>query len=254
MTTDPATGHDGRRASRDRACADGGAASASSPTQPDPAAHRRGHRGRHRGPIFVPPFPMGQPGEPISGIGDLIKANLEFPAPARRLELDRSATTRVHHALPMISTDQHPQHDPSRCGSSMALLLVVFIIAGTHDQGGPGRLQNASSSSGRASRTGPSRSAGRTRAATSRCSPPSSCSSCSRTGAASCRSSAEIEALRAPDERRQRHDRARAGRLLLLPLPGLPAPRRARLPRQVLRLHRVQAGHRERASSTCSSA
>jgi F-type H+-transporting ATPase subunit a len=31
--------------------------------------------------IFVPPFPPGQPGVPVSGIGDLIQANLEFPAP-----------------------------------------------------------------------------------------------------------------------------------------------------------------------------
>lgn len=31
--------------------------------------------------MFVPPFPPGQPGEPVSGIGDLIRANLEFPAP-----------------------------------------------------------------------------------------------------------------------------------------------------------------------------
>ena len=34
---------------------------------------------------------------------------------------------------------------------------------------------------------------------------------------------------------------------------GFRAPRRARLPRQVLRLHGLQAGHRRRASSTCSS-
>ena len=31
--------------------------------------------------IVVPPFPAGEPGKPITGIGDLIMANLEFPAP-----------------------------------------------------------------------------------------------------------------------------------------------------------------------------
>ena len=31
--------------------------------------------------ILVPPYPAGQPGVPISGIGDLISANLELPAP-----------------------------------------------------------------------------------------------------------------------------------------------------------------------------
>ncbi len=31
--------------------------------------------------IVVPPYPKGSPGQPITGIGDLIQANLEFPAP-----------------------------------------------------------------------------------------------------------------------------------------------------------------------------
>jgi F-type H+-transporting ATPase subunit a len=31
--------------------------------------------------IVVPPFPAGAPGQPITGIGDLIQANLELPAP-----------------------------------------------------------------------------------------------------------------------------------------------------------------------------
>ncbi|MEX2025240.1 MAG: hypothetical protein WD993_09235, partial [Thermoleophilaceae bacterium] len=31
--------------------------------------------------FVIPPFPIGQPGVPVSGIGDLINANLEFPAP-----------------------------------------------------------------------------------------------------------------------------------------------------------------------------
>ena len=31
--------------------------------------------------IVVPPFPAEHPGQPITGIGDLITANLELPAP-----------------------------------------------------------------------------------------------------------------------------------------------------------------------------
>jgi F-type H+-transporting ATPase subunit a len=31
--------------------------------------------------IVVPPFPKGSPGQPVTGIGDLITANLELPAP-----------------------------------------------------------------------------------------------------------------------------------------------------------------------------
>jgi F-type H+-transporting ATPase subunit a len=38
--------------------------------------------------IVVPPFPLDKPGEPISGIGDLITANLELPAPHVVIDLD----------------------------------------------------------------------------------------------------------------------------------------------------------------------
>jgi len=31
--------------------------------------------------MFIPPFPLDHPGEPVTGIGDLILANLEFPVP-----------------------------------------------------------------------------------------------------------------------------------------------------------------------------
>jgi F-type H+-transporting ATPase subunit a len=40
--------------------------------------------------ILVPPFPHGQPGEPVSGIADLINANLELPAPHVVIDLDPS--------------------------------------------------------------------------------------------------------------------------------------------------------------------
>jgi F-type H+-transporting ATPase subunit a len=38
--------------------------------------------------MFVPPFPRGAPGQPITGIGDLIEANLEFPAPHVVVDFD----------------------------------------------------------------------------------------------------------------------------------------------------------------------
>src|SRR4051794_19658098 len=38
--------------------------------------------------IVVPPFPAEHPGEPITGIGDLITANLELPAPHVVFDLD----------------------------------------------------------------------------------------------------------------------------------------------------------------------
>ena len=38
--------------------------------------------------LLVPPFPLGHPGEPVSGISDLITANLELPAPHVVIDLD----------------------------------------------------------------------------------------------------------------------------------------------------------------------
>ena len=35
--------------------------------------------------FVIPPFPPGHPGEPITGIADLITANLELPGAACRL-------------------------------------------------------------------------------------------------------------------------------------------------------------------------
>ena len=191
--------------------------------------------------IFVPPFPKGQPGEPISGIGDLIMANLEFPAPEIVWQPALPAGEEQHAAPDRRLQRQHLElavHDVARDGGPADRVRH----RGPDAEAPPRPLQNASSSPGRASRTGPSPSAARTPGATSRSSPRSSCSSCSRTGAACCRSSARSRAPARADERRERHDRPGPGRVLLLPLPGLPAPRRPRLPRQVLRLHRLQAG------------
>jgi F-type H+-transporting ATPase subunit a len=88
--------------------------------------------------FVVPPFPIGQPGQPITGIGDLIMANLEFPAP----HVVWSPSGEVHE-LPLISFDVSLSNTLLTMWIVMGLLLLVFIIAGRMIKEVPGRLQNA---------------------------------------------------------------------------------------------------------------
>ena len=88
--------------------------------------------------FVVPPFPIGQPGQPISGIGDLIMANLEFPAP----HVVWSPSGEVHE-LPLISFDVSLSNTLLTMWIVMGLLLLVFIVAGRMIKEVPGRLQNA---------------------------------------------------------------------------------------------------------------
>jgi F-type H+-transporting ATPase subunit a len=88
--------------------------------------------------IVVPPFPAGQPGRPIGGIGDLILANLEFPAP--HVVWSPSGES---HALPIISFDVSITNSLLTMWIVMAALLAVFIVAGRMIHDVPGRLQNA---------------------------------------------------------------------------------------------------------------
>ena len=88
--------------------------------------------------IVVPPFPIGEPGKQISGIGDLIMANLEFPAPL----VVWSPSGEVH-ALPIISSDVSITNTLLTMWIVMGVLLAVFIVAGRMLQDVPGRLQNA---------------------------------------------------------------------------------------------------------------
>ena len=95
--------------------------------------------------FLVPPFPIGQPGVPISGIDDLIMANLEFPAPHLVWELHPAAEGE-HHALPLISSGFDNPSIPNTIFTMwivLALLLLVFIVAGRMLKEVPGRLQNA---------------------------------------------------------------------------------------------------------------
>src|SRR6186997_2325628 len=61
--------------------------------------------------IVVPPFPIGEPDKPVTGIGDLIMANLEFPAPHVIWPVKEACPEPVTHeceaahAVPLISSD-----------------------------------------------------------------------------------------------------------------------------------------------------
>ena len=88
--------------------------------------------------IVVPPFPAGQPGAPISGIGDLILANLEPPAPHVVW-----SPSGGHHAAKLIEFDVSITSSLLTMWIVMGLLLVVFIVAGRMLREVPGRLQNA---------------------------------------------------------------------------------------------------------------
>jgi F-type H+-transporting ATPase subunit a len=90
--------------------------------------------------ILVPPFPIGHPGEPVAGIGDLIGANLEFPAPH---VVWPPAVEGEHHETPLISADVSITNTLLTMWIVMAVLLLVFIIAGRRLKDVPGRLQNA---------------------------------------------------------------------------------------------------------------
>ena len=88
--------------------------------------------------FVLPPFPVGKPGEPITGIGDLIMANLEFPQPHVLFPAEK-----VGVKLPLISFDVSVTNSLVTMWIVMALLLLVFIVAGRMIKPVPGRLQNA---------------------------------------------------------------------------------------------------------------
>jgi F-type H+-transporting ATPase subunit a len=91
--------------------------------------------------FVVPPFPKGEPSQPVSGIGDLIMANLEFPAPEVVWPAPKEG--EVHEALPMISADVSITNTLFTMWIVMAVLLVVFFVAGRGLTAVPGRVQNA---------------------------------------------------------------------------------------------------------------
>jgi len=90
--------------------------------------------------FIVPPFPIHEPGKPISGIGDLIMANLEFPAPH---VVWPPADPEHPQAIPLISADVSITNTLLTMWIVMGILLAVFIAAGLSLKQVPGRLQNA---------------------------------------------------------------------------------------------------------------
>ena len=88
--------------------------------------------------FLVPPFPKDNPGQPITGIGDLIKANLELPAPY--IVYDFAPNDPVGHALVF----NHPSI--SAPIFTMWWVMLFLIIAGVLMTRGlkmlPGRAQN----------------------------------------------------------------------------------------------------------------
>ena len=90
--------------------------------------------------IFVPPFPKGEPGHPITGIGDLINANLEFPAPHVVYDLAPN-----DHVDPAAIVFNHPSITSSifTMWWVMLFLIVAVIIMTRGLKLLPGRAQNA---------------------------------------------------------------------------------------------------------------
>ena len=91
--------------------------------------------------FIVPPFPKGEPGQPIGGIGDLIMANLEFPAP--EVVWPPHDPSAPHEAPPIISASVSITNTLLTMWIVMGVLLAVFIVAGRGLKLVPGRLQNA---------------------------------------------------------------------------------------------------------------
>jgi F-type H+-transporting ATPase subunit a len=73
--------------------------------------------------IFVPPFPKGAPGTPVAGIGDLIGANLELPAPHIVLDFDAA-----HAADPAAIVAFHPSITSSIL-TTWLVMIVVLVLA-----------------------------------------------------------------------------------------------------------------------------
>ncbi len=90
--------------------------------------------------IFVPPFPIGEPGKPVAGIGDLINANLEFPAPHVVFDLapsDPIADGAILFFHPSISAPLFTMW------FVMAAILIVAFLSVRGMTMVPGRVQNA---------------------------------------------------------------------------------------------------------------
>src|SRR5690349_7817972 len=75
--------------------------------------------------MLVPPYPKGEPGTPISGIGDLITANLELPAPHIAFDLDAA-----HPADPAAIVAFHPSITNSILTTWLVMAVVLILAIG----------------------------------------------------------------------------------------------------------------------------
>ena len=90
--------------------------------------------------LFVPPYPKEKPGQPVTGIGDLIEANLELPHPEVVFDLDPN---HDHDPAAIAFNDPTISNTILTTWIVRAVLVVVAALArlGLH-AGVPGRLQN----------------------------------------------------------------------------------------------------------------
>ena len=86
--------------------------------------------------MFIPPFPLDHPGESVTGIGDLILANLEFPVPHVIYPEGAHAPTSI------ISFDASITATIFTTWLVMAVVLIAFIAATRSISLIPSRVQN----------------------------------------------------------------------------------------------------------------
>ena len=89
--------------------------------------------------IVVPPYPKGEAGKPITGIGDLIQANLELPHPEVVLDLSPTAT---HDPAAIAFFDPTISNTLFTMWIVMAVIIVLALIARLMMAALPGRFQN----------------------------------------------------------------------------------------------------------------
>jgi F-type H+-transporting ATPase subunit a len=87
--------------------------------------------------LFVPPYPKDNPGQPVTGIGDLINANLEFPAPEILWPSPHETITSIISFYPSIT------NTILTTWIVAAVILVLVFLASRGMTPVPNRVQNA---------------------------------------------------------------------------------------------------------------
>ena len=86
--------------------------------------------------MLVPPYPKGEPGQPVESIGDLITANLELPAP-------HVVYPAGHHSPPgLVFWDVSISNTIFTMWLVIGVLLIVALAARLMLRKLPGRFQN----------------------------------------------------------------------------------------------------------------